>query len=83
MPHFALVKFDNRSNVLDLVKDALQTSFFAKGLVHEDVAWRNIGLYMAEGKRKAIIFDLGRVRKSTQHDTNWVHATIEGLRNEA
>jgi len=82
MPHFAAVKPDDRSNVLQLVEETLKTQFASKGLVHEDVAWRNIGLYKDGADRKAVIFDLGRVQKTGLDDT-WVDDAIAKLRREA
>jgi len=83
MPHFAAVKPDDRSNVLQLVEETLETQFAAKGLVHEDVAWRNIGLYKDGADRKAVVFDLGRVRDRDKTDDYWVDDVITKLRRGA
>ena len=83
MPHFAAVKPDDRSNVLHLVEETLQANFSSNGLVHLDVAWRNIGLYAVGGEQHAVVFDLGRVRKATASDENWVEHAIAKLEREA
>ena len=78
------MKPDDRSNVLGLVEETLETQFASKGLVHEDVAWRNIGLYKDGAHRKAVVFDLGRVQNSDKTDGgNWVNNAIAKLRREA
>jgi hypothetical protein len=71
---------------LDLVRATLEANFFAKGLVHKDVAWRNIGLYkkVGAGRPKAVVFDLGRVEPhQTVHDANWVDVAIDKLKKRA
>ena len=83
MPHFAAVKPDDRSNVLHLAEETLQANFASKGLVHKDVAWRNIGLYKDGADDKAVVFDLGRVRGRDKTDDNWVTDAIAKLRSEA
>ena len=81
MPHFASVKRDDRMDVLDSVKVTLETSLDAKGLVHDDVAWHNVGLYKKEGtESKAIVFDLAHVHQQTLADANWVNAAIKKLK---
>jgi hypothetical protein len=51
--------------VVDLVKTTLESNFASKGLVHEDIAWHNIGLYTGELERHTVVFDLGRVKVGT------------------
>jgi hypothetical protein len=86
MPHFAAVRPDERLGALDLVRATLEANFFAKGLVHKDVAWRNIGLYkkVGAGRPIAVVFDLGQVQPNqTDHDANWVDAAIDKLKKRA
>jgi RNA polymerase-interacting CarD/CdnL/TRCF family regulator len=88
MPHFAAVRPDERLNVLGMVRATLKANFFDKKLVHEDVAWRNIGLYKKVGSVSpaAVVFDLGRVETNqTAHDydANWVDNAISKLEKEA
>jgi hypothetical protein len=52
-------------HVVDLVKTTLESNFASKGLVHEDIAWHNIGLYTGELERHTVVFDLGRVKVGT------------------
>ena len=83
MPHFAVVEPGRRLDVVDSIEATLQDSFASKGLVHLDVAWRNIGLYAGGGEQHAVVFDLGRVRKATAGDENWVEHAIAKLAREA
>jgi hypothetical protein len=86
MPHFAAVRPDERLCALDLVRATLEANFFAKRLVHKDVAWRNIGLYKKVGaeRPKAVVFDLGQVEPNqTDHDANWVDVAIDKLKKKA
>ena len=88
MPHFAAVRPDERLNVLDMVRATLKANFFDKELVHEDVAWRNIGLYKKVGAVSpvAVVFDLGRVetnQTARDYDANWVDNAIAKLEKEA
>lgn len=84
MPHFASVLPCRRFDVLDLVQTCLESHFVSRGLVHEDVAWRNIGLYKdGEAEQHAVVFDLGRVRRETNDDEDWVHRAMEKLKQDA
>jgi len=83
MPHFAGVEPGCRLNVVASVKATLQDKFASKGLVHEDVAWHNIGLYSDGAERRAVVFDLGRVRDQTIGEDNWVDDAIAKLQREA
>lgn len=83
MPHFATVKPEERLRVLGSVKTTLKTNFYDNGLVHIDVAWRNIGLYKGGAEQQAVVYDLGRVRGQTTGDDSWVNDAIEKLKREA
>ena len=81
MPHFAkVVKPSRRPEVLILVRATLQANLVAKGLVHMDVAWRNVGLYSAMGGEEcAVLFDRGRVKNATTGDEDWVERAMTKL----
>jgi hypothetical protein len=79
MPHFAAVKDQDRLNTLELVRATLTAKFASKGLVHEDVAWRNIGVYKDGGVTKAVVFDLNRVRTQNKTDDSWVDTAMAKL----
>lgn len=60
MPHFSPVDPKNRGNALPLVRDTLEKHFHANGVKHNDVAWRNIGMFKAsDGADHAVVFDMG------------------------
>jgi len=83
MPHFATVRPEERLRVLGSVKTTLETNFYDNGLVHKDVAWRNIGLYKGGAEQQAVVYDLGRVRGQITGDDSWVNDAIEKLKREA
>jgi len=68
---------------MDQVKVTLQNKFASKGFVHEDVAWRNMGLCSDGAKRQAVVFDLGRVRDQAVDEDNWVDDAIAKLQRGA
>lgn len=73
MPHFAAVEPNRRLAVIKLVEATLRANFASNGLVHEDVAWRNIGLYSVGTEECAVAYDLGRFGKQTPDgDDSWV-----------
>ena len=55
--------------MLHLVEETLQSQFASMGWIHEDVAWRKIGLYKNGPCCKAVVFDLGRMRDSRDTTT--------------
>jgi Family of unknown function (DUF5898) len=72
MPHFAPVDPNNRANALPLVEETLKNHFHANGVKHKDVAWRNIGMFIAaDGNERAVVFDMGSV-SSIKDDNGWV-----------
>jgi hypothetical protein len=74
MPHFAAAKDQDRLNTLELVKTTLTAKFASKGLVHEDAAWRNIGVYKDGGVTKAVVFDLNRecAHRTRRMTAGWI-----------
>jgi hypothetical protein len=50
--------------MVDRVERVLNEHFFAIGLVHRDVEWRNIGRYKAgDGGEGVVVYDLSSVRE--------------------
>jgi hypothetical protein len=72
MPHFAAVKVEERKSVLELVEATLKADFEKQGMLHGDVAWRNIGLYKEGTTRKAVVFDMIQVREQLDDEADWV-----------
>jgi hypothetical protein len=72
----------DRASVLGLVEQTLRKDFDERGLIHKDVAWRNIGLYK-KGKGKgmmAVVFDMTSVTENSQNDNMWVESALRSLR---
>ena len=80
MPHFSAVPMLQREKVLKLVEQTLREDFDAKNLVHDDVAWRNVGLYKNGSEVKAVVFDMTLVKERGESDDGWVDAAVEKLR---
>jgi hypothetical protein len=82
MPHFAKVKEHDQKHVVPLVKATLMSDYHQKGLVHKDVAWRNIGLYKAKsGELRAVVFDMGSVSEVEDGESAaWVTDACDKLK---
>ena len=81
MPHFTPVSREDRAKVLPLVEDTLKNHFNAKGIKHDDVAWRNVGVYQAmDGMQHAVVFDMGSTSAVTVDDSGWQDRAIDYLR---
>lgn len=82
MPYFC-PKLDDKDTALALVRNCLSTKFAAKGMIHEDVQWRNIGFFKQSRSGKtysAVVFDLASVRDMREdEDDTWVHMACELL----
>ena len=79
MPHFAPVDPMNRGSALPLVRDTLEKHFHANGVKHNDVAWRNIGMFKAmDGTEHAVVFDMGST-SSIKDDNGWVDQAVQHL----
>jgi hypothetical protein len=78
MPHFASP--NRTSDVIEGVRKALHESFDARGLVHDDVDWRNIGL---RHNGQPLLYDLGRIEKKNmyQHE-DWIEKACESLKRK-
>jgi hypothetical protein len=72
MPHFAMVKDEKRAQIVSLVRKSLLTNFAANKMKHNDVYWRNIGIYTnRDGNEEAVVFDMGSVVTGVE-DSSWV-----------
>jgi hypothetical protein len=87
LPHFAAVPVCRRMEVLEFVEDTLRNDFDFRGVVHNDISWRHVGLYYdEEGVERAALFDLGDCEEkddSSANHTKWVEDAIESLRKRA
>ena len=64
---------------LEAVKLTLTNDFQKKGLRHDDVAWRNVGIYQSEhGQIKAVVFDMQQVVENHQEE-DWVESAVLSL----
>ena len=80
MPHFAVIHPDQRSTKLALVEEALREHFVANRLVHEDVNWRNIGIYRQGRRERVVLYDMASVREATLDEGDlWVDACYQQL----
>ena len=66
---------------LDAIMDTLRNDYVAKGVRHDDVAWRNIGIYRkSDGQIGAVVFDMQRVQSAKQDpQDDWVTRAVESL----
>jgi hypothetical protein len=81
MPWFAPPTLDKVT--LDAVERTLKEDYHKKGLVHEDVAWRNIGVYNSEEGIQAVAYDMGNLRPVNEDESDkWVATAVERLRTK-
>lgn len=75
---------DRTPSDLDAVGKTLKEDFKAKGFYHGDVAWRNVGVYLLDGEKRAVLFDMQTVRpaRDSQADDDWVTFAVESLSNK-
>jgi len=58
----------------------LINKFHDKGLVHDDVKWRNIGFYAKHGLDIPVLYDLHSVREYKQdQDIEWIEKAMKYL----
>jgi len=87
MPRFAHVQHDQHCapNVVDAVKREIE-NFAKRGLQHNDLHWRHVGLYTVESTLHAVFFDLGRVLSNVLEKDAFKHmseALFEGCQDSA
>jgi len=79
MPHFAAILEVDRRDFLSSVEATLRERFDAKGYVHSDVKWQNIGQYVNNsGNAQAIVYDLS-VHTKGKEDESWVDYAMRYL----
>ena len=64
---------------LEAVKLTLTNDFQRRGFRHDDVAWRNVGIYEKDGETKAVVFDMQGVVASKEDEEYWITEAIEAL----
>jgi hypothetical protein len=65
---------------LEAVKETLTDDFMGKGIRHDDVAWRNVGVYRQGGQTKAVVFDMQKVYCVEKHEKeDWVTPAVARL----
>jgi len=77
MPWFQCPK--RTHSTLLAVEKTLTEDFMGKNFRHNDVAWRNVGVYSDGGETKAVVFDMQRVYPDT-NDNGWVKVAFESLK---
>jgi hypothetical protein len=84
MPHFAAVAAGERKAALPLVERTLREDFEKRGLVHGDVAWRNVGLYTtADNETRAVVFDFVWVTHAEKKDAaDWVEGEMAKIEED-
>lgn len=50
-----------------------------KGIRHDDVAWRNVGVYREGDQTKAVVFDMRRVHVEQDPHDDWVTTAVDSL----
>ena len=70
------------SSTLEAVEKTLREDFCNKGIRHDDVAWRNVGVYKDKGgQERAVVFDMQKVclvEDRTASD-DWVQSAVKSL----
>jgi hypothetical protein len=65
---------------LEAVQKTLTDDFMKKGFRHDDVAWRNVGVYREGGQTKAVVFDMQQVYCVEKHEKeDWVTPAVARL----
>jgi hypothetical protein len=78
MPWFQCPK--RTQSELDAVQKTLLKDFKNKGIRHDDIAWRNVGVYHDEnGQLQAVVFDMQKVFYVANQEEDWVQPAIASL----
>lgn len=85
MPHFCSIPEDQREMYRDGIHHLLTKKFQNNSLIHDDVKWRNIGIYLKEnGESVLVLYDLQSVRTiSAEKNQNWIEHAISNLYNKS
>lgn len=85
MPHFSTVREEERAQYRDALVEVLTSKFMAKGKVHKDVCWRNIGQYRhpITGQVVLVVFDLyDVVDYHVEAHGDWIGTAVTALYSE-
>ena len=78
MPWFQCPK--RTQSELDAVHKTLLEDFKNKGIRHDDIAWRNVGVYHGDnGELQAVVFDMQKVCYVANQEEDWVQPAITSL----
>ena len=69
---------ERTQSTLDAVEKTLREDFMDKGFRHDDVAWRNVGVYCDDGQTKAVVFDMQKVH-CVESQEDWVTSAVASL----
>jgi hypothetical protein len=84
MPHFTEVPVSSKNELLPKVEETLRAFFLEKGLIHADVKWKNIGMYLDGGMTRVVaVFDLKNVKRAEDRSDQWILDAIDELRESA
>ena len=64
---------------VDAVEKTLRKDFMEKGMHHDDVAWRNVGVYSDDGQTKAVMLDMQKVHFVENQEEDWVESAVASL----
>ena len=53
-----------------------------KGLLHQDLHWRHVGLVFRDGVMRVILFDLSRMEEFDANDTDKVESAVKNMRDQ-
>jgi hypothetical protein len=78
MPWFQCPK--RTQSELDAVQKTLSEDFENKGIRHDDIAWRNVGVYHGDnGELQAVVFDMQKVCYVANQEEDWIRPAIASL----
>jgi len=64
---------------LNAVEETLRDDFMNKRYRHDDVAWRNVGVYCDGDQMKAVVFDMQKVHYDENQKEDWVTSAVASL----
>jgi len=70
---------ERTQSTLDAVEKTLREDFMDKRHRHDDVAWRNVGVYRDGDQMKAVVFDMTKVHHDENQKGDWVESDIVAL----
>ena len=70
---------ERTKSTLDAVEKTLREDFLGKSIRHDDVAWRNVGVYCVNGELKAVVFDMQKVHCVNNQQDGWVTSAVGSL----